>query len=152
MTFLENPFEMAENCVFKYLCEATGSELKKNAFIGYLPPVGNVWALKIGGGGDVRNTWTAPITELRMDAEIEAIVLSRERAQLFIMKILQALPLMRRDNVQMFRLRQGGMPDIRFRDDIVMPNENEKRFVWSVSIGCEIVFNTVERANVAPNV
>jgi|GEM_PF-3882233 len=73
MTFLDNPWKQAEDAVFKALCLATSCEAKKSAFQGYLPPVGNVWALKVGGGGDVRNTWTAPITELLMHADIEGI-------------------------------------------------------------------------------
>jgi hypothetical protein len=147
MTFLENPWKMAEDAVFKALVTATGAEAKKNAFQGFLPPAGNVWALKVGGGGDVRNTWTAPITELRMDADIESIFLERARAQEFALKILKALPITRISNVQCFRLRTGGMPDIRFKE-VTMANETHPRMVWTASIGCEIVFNTVERPNV----
>jgi hypothetical protein len=149
MAFIDNPWKKAENAVFKLLCTATGTEAKKNAFQGYLPPAGNVWALKMGGGGDVRNTWTAPITELRMDADIEGMFLERERAQQFALKVLQCLPIMRVENVQMFRLRTGGMPDIKFKD-VTMGNETDVRIVWTVTIGCEIVFNTVDRPNVAP--
>jgi hypothetical protein len=150
MAFIDNPWKKAENAVFKLLCTATGTEAKKNAFQGYLPPAGNVWALKMGGGGDVRNTWTAPITELRMDADIEGMFLERERAQVFALKVLQSLPIMRVENVQMFRLRTGGMPDIKFKD-VTMGNETEVRIIWTVTIGCEIVFNTVDRPNVAPD-
>lgn len=151
MTFLDNPWAQAEDAVFKRLCEATGTEPKKNAFQGFLPPVANVWALKVGGGGDVRNTWTAPIYELHMDSDIEALFLERAPAQKFALKILQALPILRVENVQCFRLRLGGQPDIKFKD-VQLANEQSERYVWTVSLGCEIVFNTVERANVAPNV
>jgi len=149
MAFIDNPWKKAENAVFKLLCLGTGTEAKKNAFQGYLPPAGNVWALKMGGGGDVRNTWTAPITELLMDADIEGMFLERERAQQFALKVLQCLPIMRVENVQMFRLRTGGMPDIKFKD-VTMGNETDVRIIWTVTIGCEIVFNTVDRPNVAP--
>lgn len=150
MSFLDNPWSQAENAVFKALIAATGAEEKKTAFLGYLPPVGNVWALKVGGGGDVRNTWTAPITELRMDADIEGIFLTRERAQLFALSVLEALPILRTSNVQCFRLKTGGMPDVKFKE-VTFANEERARIVWSVSIGCEIVFNTIDRPNVAPN-
>jgi len=150
MTFLDNPWKQAEDAVFVQLLKATASTAKKNAFQGYLPPVGNVWALKVGGGGDVRNTWTAPITELRMDAEIEAIYQERARAQEFALKVLQALPILRIANVQCFRMRTGGMPDVRFKE-VTLANMDAPVIVWSVSIGCEIVFNTVERVNVAPD-
>lgn len=149
MTFLQNPWKQAEEAVFKVLVHATGHEAKKTAFLGFLPPVGNVWALKVGGGGDVRNTWTAPITELRMDADIEAIFTDRTKAQEFALEILNALPILRISNVQCFRLKTGGMPDVKFKE-VTFGNEEKPRLVWSVSIGCEIVFNTVERANVAP--
>lgn len=149
MTFLENPWKQAEDAVFKVLVEATGAEAKKTAFQGFLPPAGNVWALKVGGGGDVRNTWTAPITELQMDADIEGIFLKREEAQLFALSVLQALPILRLSNVQCFRLKTGGMPDVKFKE-VTFANEEKARLVWSVSIGCDIVFNTVDRANVAP--
>lgn len=147
MQFIDNPWGQAEDAVFDALCLATGCQAKKNAFQGYLPPIGNTWALKVGGGGDVRNTWTAPITELRMDADIEGIFLERERAQQFALKVLQALPISRIKNVQMFRLKTGGMPDIKFKD-ITLGNESSARLVWTISIGCEIVFNTVEKPNV----
>lgn len=149
MTFIENPWGQAEDAVFKALVSATGTEAKKNAFQGYLPPVGNTWALKVGGGGDVRNTWTAPITELRMDADIEGLFLERERAQQFALKVLRALPIMRVENVQVFRLKTGGMPDIKFKD-VTLGNETSTRIVWTVTIGCEIVFNTTENANTEP--
>lgn len=151
MNFLDNPWGQAEDAVFKRLCEATGTEPKKNAFIGFLPPLPNVWALKIGGGGDVRNTWTAPITELRMDADIEALALERVVAQKFALKLLAALPISRIENVQCFRLRAGGQADIKYRE-ITLANEQTERYVWTVTIGCEIVFNTVDRANVDPGV
>ena len=150
MAFLDNPWKQAEDAVFEKLLVATGTEEKKNAFQGYLPPIGNAWALKVGGGGDVRNTWGGNITELRMDADIEAIFLERARAQVFAMKVLQALPISRIDNVQCFRLRTGGMPDIKFKE-VTMGNEEKPRLVWTCSIACEIVFNTVEKANVAHN-
>jgi hypothetical protein len=150
VTFLDNPWGQAETAVFQRLCDATGSEPKKTAFLGFLPPAPNVWALKVGGGGDVRNTWTAPITELRMDADIEAIFMEREPAQKFALKILQALPITRIENVQCFRLRTGGQPDIKFKE---VPLANDQTVVvWSVTIGLEIVFNTVDRANVDPGV
>lgn len=148
MNILENPWKTAEDAVFKALLTATGSEARKNAFQGFLPPVGNVWALKVGGGGDVRNTWGGPVTELRMDADIEAMFLERAPAQVFAMKVLRALPISRVENVQCFRMRASGMPDVKFKE-VTFANESTPRMVWTCSIGCEIVFNTVERENVA---
>lgn len=149
MNFLKNPWKMAEDAVFEKLCLATASTAKKNAFQGYLPPVGNAWALKVGGGGEVVNTWTAPITELMMEAEIEGIFLERARAQEFALNLLNVLPIRRIANVQMFRLRAGGLPDVKFKEVKLANTENEV-IVWSVRIGCEIVFNTVERVNADP--
>jgi hypothetical protein len=151
--FMTNPWAAAEGTVFTALCTATGSTAKKNAFLGYLPAVGNVWALKVGGGGDVRNTWGAPagITELRMDAEIEAQFTERARAQEFALKVLDALPIARTGNVQLFRLRAGGMPDIKFRE-MTLANTENPVILWAVTIGCEIVFNTVTRVNADPAV
>lgn len=144
MAFLENPWAKAEVAVFTALTVATSTTPKKNAFQGYLPPVGDVWALKVGGGGDVRNTWTAPITELRMDADIEGLFVERAGAQLFVSKVLQVLPIQRVENVQWFRLRQGGMPNIKFTE-VTIANTDNKVIMWSVSIGCDIVFNTTDR-------
>lgn len=147
--FLDNPWKLAEDTVFEALCVATKTQARKNAFQGYMPPVGNVWALKVGGGGRVENTWTAPISELIMDADIEGMFLDRHLAQEFGLKVLQALPINRVANVQSFRLRAGGMPDIKFKD-VVLGNETSARLMWTISIGCQIVFNTVARVNVAP--
>jgi hypothetical protein len=41
------------------------------------------------------------------------------------------------------------MPDVKITE-MTFANETAVRYAWSVSIGCEIVFNTVERANVDP--
>lgn len=142
MTFVANPnpWKKAEDYVFSALCTSTGCTPKKNAFQGYLPPVGNVWALRVGGGGDVRNTWTAPITELRMDADIEAMFMERTRAQDFALQILQTLPIAG-SNVQVFRLRTAGMPDLKWKE-IRLANSQTETIVWAVTIGCEIVFST----------
>jgi hypothetical protein len=145
--FLPNPWKTAEDTVFKLLCLATGCQERKHAFQGYLPPIGNTWALKVGGGGHVQNTWTAPITELIMDADIEGCFLDRPLAQVFALSILKALPITRKENVQCFRLRTGGMPDIKFLEK-TLGNESAPRIVWTVTIGCEIVFNTTDKANV----
>lgn len=149
MNFINNPWKKAEDAIFKALCLATGSEAKKNAFQGYLPPVGNVWALKVGGGNQVSNTWTAPITELMMNADIEGLFLDRVRAQEFSLAVLNVLPIRRVENVQMFRLRSGGLPDVKFKE-VKLANMENDTILWSVSIGCEIVFNTIERPNVDP--
>jgi len=146
---MDNPWKTAEDEVFRVLCAATGSTAKQNAFQGYLPPKPNTWALKVGGGGDVRNTWSENITELRMNAEIEGVFLEREDAQKFALKILKALPIKRVANVQVFRLREGGMPDIPF-DEVIMANQ-QARMVWLPVLKCDIVFNTIERANVEPS-
>ena len=149
MKFLDDPWGVAETAVFKLLCEGTGTEAKRTAFLGFIPPSPNVWALKVGGGDDVRNTWTAPITELHMAADIEGVFLERADARKFALKVLALLPLKRMDNVQVFRLRSGGMPDVKITE-MTFANETAVRYAWSVSIGCEIVFNTVERANADP--
>jgi hypothetical protein len=142
-TFLENPnpWKLAEDTVFGILVAATGATAKHNAFQGYLPPAGNCWALKVGGGGDVRNTWTQPITELHMDSDINGLFLTREKAQEFALKILGALPILRVANVLTYRMKTGGMPDIRFVFDR-LANEEKERVLWPVEIGCEIVFKT----------
>lgn len=145
MTFLENPWATAEAAVFKRLAEATGSTPDENAFLGYLPPRPDVWALKVGGGGDVSNTWTAPITELDMDADIEGLFMERAAAQIFARKILAVIPIEYVENVQYFRLRKGGMPDIKFKD-VTLANEDSARWVWTITIGFGIVFNTTGNA------
>ena len=50
-----------------------------------------------------------------------------------------------------FRLRAGGQADIKYKE-ITLANEQTERYVWTVTLGCEIVFNTVDRANVDPGV
>lgn len=144
MIFLDDPWGTAEDVVFKILCEGTGYAEKRQAFLGFLPPVKNVFALKIGGGGDVSNTWTAPITELRMDADIEGIFEDRKIARLMAWKILNCLPIRRIANIQTFSLRNGGQADIKSKG-MVLANETEERLVWTLTIGCSIVFNTVEK-------
>jgi hypothetical protein len=38
------------------------------------------------------------------------------------------------------------MPDIKIKE-VTLGNEEAPRLVWSVTIGCEIVFNTIARVN-----
>lgn len=148
MQWMDNPWKTAEDAVFKAFCEGTGTVAKATAFLGYLPPIPNVWSMKMGGGGDVRNTWSENITELHMNADIEGVFLERDQAQLFAQKIIKLMPIKRIANVQGFRLRAGEMPVISFVD-VTLANQQPSR-VWTVDIGCEVVFNTQERANVEP--
>lgn len=148
--FMDNPWAAAERTIFEKIRVATGGTEGKTAFIGIPPPYGNSWSFKIGGGGDARNTFCGPITELMMDADISGTFLERSKAQEFALKVLQALPIKRVGNVQLFELRSGGMPDPK-ADFITMKNEKEPRLVWVCPIGFTIVFNTVTRANVEPN-
>lgn len=144
MALYDNPWKTAEDAIFAALCAAASATNKKGAFLGYLPPVPNVWTFKIGGGGRVENTWTAPITEMIMDADLEGIFVDREDAQLLSKKVLGILPFKNSDrggNVQCFRLRQGPMPDVRVKE-VILDNEKAPRLLWTIVLGFQVVFNT----------
>jgi len=150
MADIQNPWDMAEKAVFERLLSVTGSVEGKNAFRGMLPPYGNAWSFKMGGGGNERNTWGGGATELKMDADIEAIFHDREEAMLFGLKVVRALPIRRIANVQTCELRPGGMPDVRVFE-VELKGDRQPRMMWTCPIGLDVVFNLTDRPNVAPN-
>jgi allantoicase len=131
----------AENTVMTELCRATGSTNGKNAFLGYLPPMVNVWALFTGGqGGNEQTTWTPDVVSIHLGARIEAAFAKREHATAFCMQVIKALPITT-GNVQCFRIRMGGYPEPQ-PDFIPLANEDRKIPAWLLTIGCELVFST----------
>ena len=130
----------AEMTVYLKLLTATGHTDKKNAFLGYMPPMLNAWVFSTGpGGGNEQTTWPPTKTSFHIQASIIGHFTERTAAQAFVMKVAYILPILNEDRVQCFRIRIGGfpepMPEIRS-----VGNENRQFLVHTVEIGCELVF------------
>lgn len=132
----------AENTVMARLCAGTHSTEGQQAYRGFLPPRINVWGLFTGGqGGNEQTTWPPDVTSVHFGARIEAQFAKREHAQIFTMQVIKALPIESEDNVQWFRIRQGGLPDP-VLDYIPLANEQNVIPAFLLTIGCELVFTT----------
>lgn len=139
----ETSFQDATDTCMEHLCRKLGSVENRDAFRYYLPLASPVWGFQIGGGGDVRNTWTdGQPTELRMHAEVRGRFDNLAAAQTFVMKLVKALPIVNVGNVKWLRLRDGGMPQVGW-DTFALKNEGERETIlWTVEAGLEIVFAT----------
>lgn len=171
MTFDPLSFTAAKRLVFETLVRGIGPlatlpgwkcEEGRNAFLGYLPPCFDVWAITFGGGGTVAPTWNVKgPSELHLNADIEGVFREMDVADEVGMKLVSSLAIFRVDRagasvpsgtvcfVQCFRLRSGGQIDV-FLDPRVIANEGPMKQdgsreaipVWILKIGCELVFNT----------
>lgn len=138
----ETSWAEAEMIVFNAICKATGTTEGKQAFRGFVPAMVNVWGLYTGGqGGNEQTGWSPDIVSVHFGAKIEAVFTQRENLLMFTMQVIKALPIANVGKVQCFRIRQGGysepVPDL-----IPLANSDQKATVWTISLGCELVFNT----------
>ena len=141
MTFEESWTE-AEKTVYEHLLAATDSRDKENAYLGVLPHMVNVWRLDTGGsGGNEQTTWSPDVVSIHMPADIVGQFTDRDAAQAFAMQVIKALPLTGEDNVQNFRIANGGMPTIE-PDAIDAGGESKKFLVYVVTIRFDFVFST----------
>jgi len=133
----------AEAAVFRKLCAAANSDPEKNAFLGYLPPMVNVWSLTTGpDGGNAQTLWTPSVVSVHIQATIEGVFADRAKAQAFVMACVRSMHAMGgADGVQAFRVRQGGFPEPK-PERIQVANSDRYHLVWRVMIGCELVFST----------
>ena len=138
----ETSWAEAEQTVYQHLLTATNSQDRKNAFLGYLPAMVNVWSLTTGGSRNNEQTlWSTDIVSIHFPGQIIGQFASREAAQQFGMQVIKALPLLNSGGVQNFRVAQGGSPEIK-PDVVEVGNEGKKFLVFAVSIGCDFVFST----------
>lgn len=131
----------AEQTVYTELLAATGSTDGKNAFRGYMPLMLDVWSLNTGtSGNNEQTTWAPSKASIHVNAEIVGRFSSRADAMAFVMRCASVMPITK-GSVQSFRIRLGGWP--RPEPDIVeLGNEARKVLVFTVVIGCELVWNT----------
>jgi hypothetical protein len=132
----------AEQLVYLKLIEATGTQDKKSAFLGYKPAnMVNVWSLHTGpSGNNEQTTWVPAKGTIHVHARIEATFANRADAQRFIMRCVRVMPI--KDGiVQAFRIRLGGFPEP-VPGAMELGNENKSFLVYDVVIGCELVWNT----------
>jgi len=138
----EDSWATAEETVYLRLIAATQSQDKKNAFLGYLPAMINVWSLSTGpGGGNEQTTWTPTKGTVHVHADIMGVYANRKDAQRFVMACAKIMPISNDGNVTHFRIRIGGWPEPQ-SDVIELGNEKKRVLVWSVRIGCELVWAT----------
>lgn len=138
----ETSWAEAEQTVYQHLLTATNSQDRKNAFLGYLPAMVNVWSLNTGGSRNNEQTlWATDIVSIHFPGQIIGQFASREAAQQFGMQVIKALPLLNSGGVQNFRVAQGGSPEIK-PAVVEVGNEGKKFLVFAVVIGCDFVFST----------
>lgn len=132
----------AEQTVYRHLLTETGSVDRKNAFLGLLPAMVNVWMLNTGGTGNNEQTlWTPDVVSIHMPAEITGQFTAREHTQEFVMQVFKALPLANQGNVQVFRVALGGAPEVK-PEVVAAGNEERKYLVYAATIRCDLVFST----------
>lgn len=132
----------AEQTVYRRLVKTTATEDKKTAFLGYLPAVVPAWAFFTGRGGNNEQTlWTPEVVSIHLQAEIRSVWTDRAKAQEFVMRVIRAQLQEPTENVQAFRIRMGGLQEIR-PDILETGNEAKKILVFVADIGCELVFST----------
>lgn len=132
----------AEQTVYARLLKATGTEDKKTAFLGYLPAMADIWAFNTGpGGGSEQTLWSPSIVSVHLKASIRGVFRRREDALTFVMRVVRAQPMESVENVQCFRIRRDGFPEPK-GEPMAFGNEKQLYLVFTVDIGCEIVFKT----------
>jgi hypothetical protein len=141
----DTSWSRAEAAVYAHLVDVTGAVDRKSAFLGYLPEMVNVWALNTGKSGNEQTLWSPDIVSVHLQAELVGQFAERARAQSWGMQIVRALPFKNlgteEGNVQSFRIRQGGFQEPQL-DFVELPNEKGRIPVFSLVIGCELVFST----------
>lgn len=138
----EASWATAEAAVFAILLAGTASTEKKTAFRGYLPAMLDVWSLTTGpGGGNEQSTWAPTKASVHILGAIRGVFGDRERAMQFVMQCARVLPIANHGNVQTFRIRIGGWPEV-MAEPYDLANERQRVLAFTVNIGCELVFNT----------
>lgn len=140
----EESWETAEKAVFEHLIRATGSKNEESAFLGYLPPMVPCWALNTGRSENEQTLWSPDVVSVHLNAALEFESGVRSDCLRWGMQIVKALTFSNIDdggNVQSFRIRQGGFgkPE---PNEVILANGEDKVLVFSLMIGCELVFST----------
>jgi hypothetical protein len=136
---------VAERAVFTRLLTKCGGVEGKTAFIGHLPPVANAWGLNTGSGPGAEELWSVDPDAVHMDAEIVGRFVKRADAQAFFMNLLTAqVPESTGENLLMnvmqFRIREGGMPEIELDLAPLANAPEQKAWLYTIAIGCELTF------------
>lgn len=141
---LSDSWKLAERTVFDAICNATDSAEGQQAYLGAVPDGAfNVWSLD-SGGGDGRILWNETPTDMRMQAYIDGVFISRDSAQEFALCVIGALPILGVENVQCFRVASDGMPVIK-TDFVPVKNDSKaERPLSRLSMKFDFVFRTTQ--------
>lgn len=142
---LKNPsskfdaWEEAERIAMRILCEATGSSLGVNAFIGEIDDVCNSFffvndVVQYGGEAFYPET----TTNFALPYKAVGIFDSRRAIQRWAMKIRLALPVTNVGNVPMFRLSNIGFGAIQMQD-FLFRNEQVERPAYTMPVNFDLV-------------
>jgi hypothetical protein len=129
--------------MFARLCTATGHIKERNAFLGFLPPIPNAWALNTGAGPGGECLTTTEPDNIHFDAEIVARFVKRADAQAFFLKLVTAQVFEAASdtqNVRLFRIRDAGLPEI-VMEPIRLANQESKQWLYQLVVGMELVFD-----------
>ena len=145
MTMKAECWTLAERTCFEFLLSKCGGTEGRNAFLGYLPPVPNAWAMNTGGGPGGDELETTNPDGLHLDVEIVARFTKRATAQEFYVKAITAQILEGTEtgsaNVRLFRIRDGAAPALEMVA-IQLANQEHKTWVYQITFGMELHFDT----------
>jgi len=135
----------AERTAFDALIVAAGSTEGKDAFLGLLPAGAfNVWMFSTGGGGITACKGYSSIS-LAIPAVADGLFDERADAQIWVMKVVQALPVIASGNVQRFFV-DGAIPKPELMPIPLANDARESALLWKVTLNFTLVFDTEKAA------
>jgi hypothetical protein len=136
---------LAERTCFKFLLDKCGGAEGRTAFLGYLPPVPNAWAINTGGGPGGDELETTDPDGIHLDVEVVGRFTKRATAQEFWLAAITAQILegteTGSENVRLFRMRDGAAPALEMVA-IQLANQEHKTWIYQISFGMELHFDT----------
>ncbi len=140
----ETALTEAEAEAFAYLAEATKTVPGKTALLAHNPGVADAWTFELTTPLAEASLWSAhDLPGIAWQAIAVARFRNRDRAQRWLMQLIQALPLAESGVLIMLRVRAAGEIGL---DDFVV----QKRVLrlWTVVVTMDAVFRTGGKAGV----
>jgi hypothetical protein len=145
----ETAWTEAEKAAFLHLCQKTGSEENKGAFIGKNPGVVNAWHFSGMPMKTGEEALLAPdLPSMAIPYYAECLFLKRDACQKWAMRIIGGLPLVNAADANIALLRVREIGEIQ-PDKIDVANEKDPMTVWALRITLDLVFATGGKANMS---
>ena len=145
MTMKKESWTLAERTCFTFLQATCGGTEGRTAFIGYLPPVPNAWAINSGGGPGGDELETTNPDGLHLDVEVVGRFTKRATAQEFYRNAIAGQIIEGTEagsaNVRLFRIRDGAAPVLEMVA-VQLANQECKTWLYQIAFGMELHFDT----------